>query len=141
MRLAALLLLVLLPGCLSGSWRRETRHEPPPRGALRSLVVGESDLGDALEVLGAPLWVWEAPADGMAVAYGWLERRGFSLNLSVPVTRDLNASFDYDDVDDDMKGCVLFFDAEHRLVEKRRGWLRDLTVESRRPRPALTEGS
>lgn len=133
------LLLAVAPGCVTGSFTRDSRFEPVPRGALRPLQPGESDLQDALDALGAPLWVWEVPGDGMAVAYGWEEERAWGLSFSVPLTRQLSANFDYDDIDADLAGVVLFFDAERRLVEKRRGRLRDLALEELRARPSDPE--
>ncbi len=131
--------LLLAPGCLTGSMRRDSRFEPLPRGSLRALQIGASDLGDVLSSLGAPLWVWETAGDGMATAYGWHKERGWSLTLSVPVTQQLNATLSYDDLDADLTGVVLFFDAERELVALRRGRLRDLVLEGVRIRSSLVE--
>jgi len=141
-RAALVLALALGPACVSVSWQRESRHHPVPRAAVQRLVAGESDLGQCLELFGAPLWVWEHVEGGRqaaALAYGWSDERDFGLRVSVPVTENYSASFDYDQVDQRMKGLVLFFDEGWTLTSWRLGLLRDLTREARRPPAALEE--
>jgi hypothetical protein len=137
----ALVLLPLCAGCLSVSWERESRHSPPPLAVIASLESGKSGLGECLAGFGAPLWVWEHVEGGRpaaALAYGWFDERDFGVRVSVPVSEYYSASLDYDQVDQRMKGLVLFFDEHWVLTSWRTGLLRDLTREARRP-PAYVE--
>jgi len=127
--------VLLAPGCLRVTWQRETRFAPPPAGAIGAAEQG-GGLSATLATLGAPLWVWEHEQDGVALAYGWRQSRSWNFNLSIPISNDASASFDYTDVDREMTGVVFFFDRDLSLQEVRRGRLRDLTLERRRRRPA-----
>jgi hypothetical protein len=137
---AFLVLAALAPlaSCVQLSWSRDTRYEPLPAAALARLEPRGTDLAQCLADFGAPLWVWEQPGDGAALAWGWYDERGFGLHLSVPVTHDTSASLAYDQDGARMRGVVLFFDARWKLVSWRQGLLRDLTRELRRP-PASPE--
>jgi hypothetical protein len=122
-------------------WNRELRYEPLPAGALARLEPGRADLGACLAELGAPLWVREQPHEGRAgamLAYGWFDERNRGLRVSIPVYRSFSASFDYNQIDQRMRGAVLFFDADWKLVAWREGLLRDLTQELGPP-PQLVE--
>ncbi len=138
-------LLVLLPlcaSCVTFSWERESRHAPVPAAAVARLQANRSGLGDCLAEFGAPLWVWEHVEHGRpaaALAYGWFDEHDFGLRVSVPVSENLSASFDYDQIDQRMRGLVLFFDEDWALTSWRTGLLRDLTQEARRPPAALEE--
>jgi hypothetical protein len=132
----ALLLLPLCAGCLSVTWERESRYSPATSGAIAHLEPGKSGLGECLADLGAPLWVWEhveAGRPAAALAYGWFDERDFGVRVSVPVTENYSASFDYDQIDERMRGLVLFFDEHWVLTSWRTGLLRDLSREARRP--------
>ena len=143
--LGALLAGPIAAGCVQLSWNRVTRHSPVPRDALARLSSDPghpSDLGECLAALGAPLWVWEHEIDGASgavLAWGWFDERSLGFSASVPITRGVSASFDYDDADARMRGVVLFFDRDWRLVVLRTGLLRDLTGEVRRPPAVLDE--
>jgi len=139
--LAGLLGLVGLSACISLNWERQSFDRPVVPEVLASLQSERSDLAHCLELLGAPLWVWEHSEerrDGAALAYGWLESRDLGLRVSVPVADRVSASFDYDQIDSRMRGAVLFFDHENRLVAWRLGLLRDLAREVQE-RPSYLE--
>jgi hypothetical protein len=140
--------VLLCSGCVSVTWQRTSRFEPVDAAAVEELLPGEGreetgapgdlepgDLERCLTTFGAPLWVWEYRGDGMALAYGWLEVRNWGVNVSLPVSRNFSVSFDYHDIDEEMRGLVLFFGPDLALVGIRRGLLRDLTMEARRLRP------
>jgi len=138
----ALVLLPLCVGCVSLTWERESRHTPVSAASISRLESGRSDLGECLAELGAPLWVWEHVEGGRpaaALAYGWFDERDFGVRVSVPVSDNFSASFDYDQIDQRMKGLVLFFDEGWMLTAWRTGLLRDLTREVRRPPAAVEE--
>jgi hypothetical protein len=129
----------LLTGCVRAVWERELRFEPPPPGAVESLQVGRTELSDALAALGAPLWVWEYPEEGgsgAALAWGWYRDRNWGGRVSIPTNRALSPSFSYRRLDARMRGLVLFFDPDWRLVAGREGLLIDLTRDLRRRRPS-----
>lgn len=137
----ALVLLTLCVSCVSFAWERESRHTPISAASIARLESGRSDLGECLAELGAPLWVWEHVEGGRpaaALAYGWFDERNFGVRVSVPVSENFSASFDYGQIDRRMKGLVLFFDEDWTLTSWRTGLLRDLTQEARR-RPATLE--
>lgn len=139
---AALLVALACPGCLRVAWERQSRHTPVTSAALERLRPAEADLAACLAELGAPLWVWEHVEDGRAsavLAYGWYDQRDLGLRLSIPVYRALSASFEYDKIDERMRGAVLFFGPDWRLTARREGLLRDLTVELRPKRPQPVE--
>lgn len=128
--------------CLQAGWRRTSRYEPIPEGALAGLEARRTDLGDCLRTFGAPLWVWEhdeAGRAGAVLAYGWFDERDFGLQLSLPLSDYASASFDYATLDQRMHGLVLFFDGDWKLTHWRTGLLRDLTREAARPPAALEE--
>ena len=128
-----------LAGCLTFNWNREAALEPPAKGALAGLQPGAGDLGASLAALGAPLYVWEQQ-DGAALAWGWYAERQRGLNVSVPISNNnATISFDYKGIDQGVRGVVLFFDAEWKLVRKSEGALAELASLARRARPALPE--
>jgi hypothetical protein len=132
--------LALSAGCVQLKWERDSRNTPLTAAALASLEPG-ADLAQCLGALGAPLWVWEHVEDGRdgaALAYGWYDERTLGVSVSVPVTDYVSASLDYDAIGSKLRGLVLFFDSEWRLVTWRTGLLRDLTGERDR-RPADVE--
>ena len=135
-------LLALCASCVTFSWERESRHAPVPDVAIARLQAGRSDLDQCLAEFGAPLWVWEHVERGSpaaALAYGWFDERSLGMRVSVPVSEQFSASFDYDQIDQRMQGLVLFFDEHWKLASWRKGLLRDLTQEARRPPAALEE--
>ncbi len=143
MRAAAFVLAAALgAGCVTLSWERESRHTPVPDPVLAQLETGRSDLTDCLELLGAPLWVWEhveGGEPGAALAWGWINQRDLGVRVSVPVSEQFSVSLDYDRIDLRMKGVVLFFDQDLTLRAWRKGLLRDLSREVRRPPTAPAE--
>jgi hypothetical protein len=134
----------LLAGCLQLSISRDSRDAPVPAAALAELQPGTSDLGACLALLGAPLWVQEhevAGGSGALLAYGWRDERDLGLRFSVPVSRGVSASLDYDRSDRRTRGLVLFFDPDWRLTAFRTGLLLDLTRERRPPAAPEEEGA
>ena len=137
-RLAALALPALLagPGCVTGGLYRERAFEPVAPATLAALEPGRATLAEALERLGAPLFVWEWRGDGAALAWGWRDARRWGFSISVPLDQGSNASFSYDDLARELPGAVLFFDPEGKLVEARQGKLAEIEAATRRTRPA-----
>ena len=138
-----LALAALGASCVSLNWQRESRNGPLRGEAIArlGLEAGKTDLDECLDAFGAPLWVWEHVEHGRpaaALAYGWTDENDFGFSVSVPLTEYFSASYDYDRVDRRMKGVVLFFDENWKLVSWRSGLLHDLTEEARRP-PAFVE--
>ncbi len=133
MRALILLGLVLCTGCASFTYERDMTFEPVSDAAVEPLRVGESDIGDTLRTLGAPLYVWEGVKDSIVLAYGWKYDRGWGVKVSRAI-----ASFRYDDQIDRLEGWILVFDSDNKLQIVRKGLLRDLANEARQP-PAYVE--
>ncbi len=116
-------LVVCCPGCLTATLDRErVLHEPV---GVYALSAGESNLNDCLGILGAPLVVREN-GEGAWMAWGWAERGGWSLTLSVPLTDSQSISLQYGRRLQGLEGAVLFFDHDWKLVAKRRGYLSEI---------------
>ena len=124
--------LVLLAGCVTGSYTRVTVQEPLDEDVVAQLPIG-ADLQVCLDRLGAPLRVLETSADRYAIAYGWIRDRGWSARASYSYSWWGRVSFSYDDQLKKMRGAVLWFDDDLRLVEARTGLLSDLLPPRRRP--------
>jgi len=141
-RLAPGLVLRLATGCISLTYERERKYERLPESALAALAPGKAELGLCLERLGAPLWAWEDSFGGKssaALAWGWLDQADWSVTLFVPVTDQSSLSFTWRDIDARMRGVVLFFDADWRLVGMREGMLRDLFTSAGGRPPSFDE--
>lgn len=134
-RVAPLAVVALATGCVSGSWSRVELQSAPEPGVYDALAVGEADLSETLEALGAPLLVQELER-GAVMAWGWSRARNLGAAVSIPVTSYYSASFSYADIARSLYGIVCFYDAEWTLVEKRRGFLSDL-LPAERKRPQL----
>lgn len=136
--LGAAIALAGAASCITGSLSGRRTHLAIDEGAIASLGPGVG-LDTCLARLGAPLYVDEL-GEGMVLSWGWLEGSGWGVGASVPVSDQANVSFDYDDLDDRMRGAVLFFDERWMLTEIRIGYLRDLARElAQRRRPQLVE--
>ena len=132
LRLACLPTLALC-SCLNLRYSRIVQLREPADGHYESLRPGESDLQACLDLLGAPLIVQEYAA-GQALAWGWFEAADWSLSAQTPIG-DQSASLSFQSVDGRMLGLLLLFDRDWRLIELRRGYLRELGrgIERRRP--------
>lgn len=126
-------------GCVSFTFRRETRETPVRNTDLQSVEVGRTSFGDVLTRFGAPLSVWEYKGDGTALAYGALRDNQRGVRVSVSVVRELSASVDYSESDARLRGVVFLFDADGSLEQWRRGLLADIRAETSSRRPAPIE--
>jgi len=132
-----LCLLFLASGCLRAKFERNNQLHPIAEEDLAGLVPGETSLDECLRVLGAPLWVREERTYGAELAYGWFKHWDWGLTVSVPVAENFSASFNYDEIDEKLRGAVLLFDKEWNLAVVRTGYLRELAA--RRLQPAFLE--
>jgi len=131
--------VALSSACISVEWRRDSRQSPPPEGAVESFQIGATTLQDALDLLGAPLDAYEYRETGMALAYGWYHAVSKGVRITVPVYDRASASFDYSKSKQGLKGLLLLFDGDLRLVSIREGWLEDLTSGFDRQPPAVLD--
>lgn len=138
MRLVGWVLVCALSGCVQLDWSRSHVDFAVPHAHLHALVAGEATLEQALAVLGAPLYVWELPADGLAIAYGAWSEEELGIQVSVPLAERASADFDYSEASAKVEGHVLFFDRQGVLTVTAEGLLRDLRAETER-RPAAVE--
>ena len=133
--LLAVALSLGLSGCLSFVWSRDRLHQPLPEGSLENLEIGRTTLSACLDRLGAPLYVWEYKGDGAALAWGYRDENSRRIAFSVPISR-FRASVSYDDIAARLKGAVLLFDGGLVLEQVKEGYLRDISGELERDRPA-----
>ncbi|HVS19432.1 MAG TPA: hypothetical protein VMT18_12580, partial [Planctomycetota bacterium] len=128
--LPALFLALLVSGCLSVNWTRSTNAERlDPRWT--ELQPGSSTLEDALELLGAPLYVYEYAVRGAVLVWGRGRADDKGFNVSVQLTdQGGSADFDYSRRSAALRGVLLAFDPDWRLVLVREGLLSDLTAGS-----------
>jgi hypothetical protein len=136
-RTVVLIALASCTSCVSVAWERHLAFEPVRTADVQALRVGESDIADALERLGAPLYVWEGVNQAIVLAYGHQKSREWGVRVSVPLDQ-ASASASYDDVAQKIEGWVLVFGNDDKLKVLREGYLRDLRSEGRRP-PAPVE--
>ena len=136
---AALGLAWLAGSCVKAQYERHIVLEPVQTDELQHLVPGESDLEHCLAVLGAPNFVWERGGDAIAIAYGSYRHQGWQLGASVNITRGVNASFDYGELEALSRGYVLLFDEHWTLESISEGLLRDLSANFDRTPPQSVE--
>jgi len=134
--LLAALLTLSSTGCVSGRWVRESADTPIPLATLSKIEVHSSTLQDVLDLLGAPLEVWEFDRTAAAVAYGWFESHLYNVKFSYKVHPGNSADINYDHAAAQMSGVVFFFDRDWILRSWRAGRLQDL-LEAARRRPSL----
>lgn len=125
-----------LGACVRARYQKSTFLRPIASGAEAQLEAG-AELETCLARLGAPNYVWEQPSGAVAVAYAWSRSVGWGLGVSGTVVRNVDASFNYDDLSADTRGLVLWFDSNWRLERLERGRIRDVAAPLGRPRPNL----
>lgn len=130
--LGALLALALLPACVEVEYDRARVFQEPPPERVEALVVGESDVGQSVQALGAPLLVVEVGL-GLALAWGWQDVTGWNVDVSAPVG-DAQGNFSYTSTASRTRGLVLFFGPDWRLTAVRRGFLAELVPDRQKPR-------
>ncbi len=125
-----------LSSCVRGRYQKNTFLRPIAGDAEAGLAPG-AELAECVARLGAPNYVWEQPGGAMAVAYAWSRSVGWGLGVSGTIVRNVDASFDFDDLSADTRGLVLWFDPTWRLERLERGRIRDVAAPLGRPRPNL----
>lgn len=131
---------LILAGCVQLRFERDLRLEPLPKQALESLAIGRTDFSTALAQLGPPVFCWELPDEGLALAWGWLRSDGWQMRVALPSTGHGESIYvDYGSAAERMRGAVLFFDRELLLTQVREGLLRDIAKDVR-PRPSAEHG-
>jgi hypothetical protein len=131
--------LLLLTACVTGSYRHVSVDEPVALTTLTALQPGTHDLATCLARLGAPHRVLEyhvAPdrTSGMALVWTWRDAAGFGVEVSGG-QEDVNVSFEYEALQTDLPGCVLWFGPDLVLERWRHGNLGELLATRRRPAP------
>ena len=123
MRRAVLLVLLcaLLPGCVRYIYRRERINSPVTDEHFDALVNGK-ELQACLDLLGAPVRVWEDPR-GIWLAYIWIDQKNPSISVSVPTGQVFlpGPSLSYGEIKRRGTGVLLCFDNDLRLRFARRG--------------------
>jgi len=119
--LAGLLLAALLPGCVRYIYRRERVNDPVAEEHMEALVAGR-ELQSCLDLLGAPVRVWEDPR-GIWLAYIWIDQKSPSISVSIPTGQLIipGPSLSYGVVKRRGQGVLLCFDNDLKLRFARRG--------------------
>lgn len=125
-----------LCSCVRARYQKTTLLRPIASGAETELAPG-AELEACLARLGAPNFVWEQPGGAVAVAYAWSRSVGWGVGVSGTIVRNVDASFNYDDLSANTRGLVLWFDANWRLERVERGRMRELAAPPLRARPSL----
>jgi len=138
LRLLLLASVLVAPGCVELGYERVTALTPVSDDAAGQLVAGESTLEDCLASFGAPTQVVELPA-GSALAWTWLETRGWRVSVSVPLSERVNGSINFSDEDQRVQAVLCEFDQSWTMIELRHGLMSELTRDLERRRPRLIE--
>lgn len=138
--LAAVLLALVSGACVSVSWTRSTNAVALDPGWVE-LEPGTATLEDALAVLGAPLYVHEYEVNGLLVAWGRYREDVKGIRVTIPL-QDSGPSpdVDYRAGSSGLRGVMMVFDPQYRLVSVREGLLIDLhddRYDPPRPTPPL----
>lgn len=137
--LLAVLICVGLASCVQFGYRRQIIERKPDAELLEQFVAGQARLGDVLEVLGAPLEVFEGASGAPVITYGGLRSAGWDLSVSAPVSDYASASVTYAENAARTEGYVLIFDVDERLTIVHAGNLGDLREAYVRRRPASVD--
>ncbi|MEQ8765082.1 MAG: hypothetical protein RL885_14210 [Planctomycetota bacterium] len=122
--------LLLLPSCVSFEYSRQSLNEPIKPVAVSQLTEKEAGLQDCLNRLGAPNELWETP-EGFAAVYGWYDQGAWNLTASANI-RSVPLRFDYTSTNLDLRGVVLLFDRDAKLLRARVGRLAVITQDLRK---------
>ena len=135
---ASLVSALTLSSCLSYSWSREEAMVPVADENLAALQTGAS-LEECLDVLGAPLYLWEYRETGVALAWGSSSTGNHGFSLSIPLSEKASGSVNFNNISQDIEGVVLVFNEELELRWIRRGYLSELAAESGRQSTNVAE--
>jgi len=114
----------LSAGCIDGDYNRFRQFQPVDDAEVDALGVGTSDVEEALDRLGAPVFVVEVGL-GLALAWGWRDTTDWNVDVSTPIG-DAQGNFSFTSTNATTRGVVLFFDRDWTLVGVRRGYLGEL---------------
>ncbi|MEE8104057.1 MAG: hypothetical protein V3T86_00825 [Planctomycetota bacterium] len=126
----ALPLLFALSGCVT--YQQTNVNEPLDDDLIAGLPAG-TDLQVCLDQLGAPIRVWQTEHGKFAIAYGWIWTRGWGVSAAYPIAPFVNPSLRLADDVRKLRGGVLWFDEDMKLLEAKTGLLSDLLPGRRRP--------
>ena len=127
---------MLAASCVQFTYAVQYEDNPVPDATLAQLMPGVDDLSSCLSKLGAPHHVFEYRYDGLALLWHHVDSSGWGARFSMSVVRGApGARFSMDSDSAEMPGAMLWFDGDYKLVEWRKGMMRDLTAGFRR-RPA-----
>jgi hypothetical protein len=130
-RLATLGACALLAvGCVQLQYTHAHIGEPLPVGIEDALPIGEATVQQALDLLGAPTYVYGDDVQGISLAWTWRHTEGWGISLSYSISELFNLSGSYDDDGTETWGVFLTFDRELRLREARRALLSDVAAAS-----------
>lgn len=115
-------MLLVGSSCANASLNSNVLDRQIDSTAVAKLSVGKSDLGDCLEILGAPTRVEQSDGgDQFVLSYEWLRNSGWRAGVSVPISGLRNASVNYSNSDASPAFVKLIFDKEWQLIEVMQG--------------------
>lgn len=132
--------LLLLTGCVTGSYSHASTDEPITMAVLRTLRPEADTLGECLARLGAPNRVFEYDSTpdggaGAALLWYWRDAAGWGINVSSG-SDEVPGSFEFDMDGAELPGCVLWFDRDLVLQRWRVGQIGELLPGRVRPSQA-----
>ncbi len=130
MRRGLLVVPLFLTGCLT--FLNTATNEPVNPDDVNALVAG-TDLQVCMDRLGAPIRVWETTPGRFAIAYGWRAEHRWRLSLGWEVAAFVRPSITIDNETRRLRGAVLWFDEDMKLLEAKMGLLSDLLPQRRQP--------
>lgn len=117
-----LALLLAAPACVTVTYQDQQVDRPPPERATALLAVGESDLRQCLELLGAPTQVrHDELGDEMELRWEWSRVQGWGLGVTLPIGQDWSPSVNYGRRGESPDYLRLFFNRDGRLTRLSRG--------------------
>lgn len=131
--LAGLFAALCSTACIQLQWSRSSLHQPIDDARMTGFEVGTCSMTDALDELGAPLYVWQLPRGHAALAWGWFNTRDVRVQVSVPSNSPADPSFQYGWIDHRLLGYVFVFDDADGLVFVKKGYLGEIADELQRP--------
>tara|TARA_X000001036_G_scaffold437383_1_gene482587 strand:+ start:752 stop:1123 length:372 start_codon:yes stop_codon:yes gene_type:complete len=121
-KFALFFMLLIGSSCANASLNSNVLDRQIGSIAVAKLAVGKSNLGDCLEILGAPTRVEQSDGGNQFVlSYEWLRNSGWRAGVSVPISGLRNTSVNYSNSDASPAFVKLIFDKEWQLIEVMQG--------------------
>jgi len=115
-------LLLLSSSCAGFSYHHRRVEQPPLERNLAGVVVGQSDLQQCLDLLGAPNEIFhDEQGEDLELRWTWAETSGWGFFLSLPISRNFSPSLNWGTQGEQPQYLRLFFDQSGSLTRLSRG--------------------